>query len=175
MTKATAAIVGLGALAGVAIALWLYTPRVDVPATSSPEASATGQTGASSEPVPTGPVAIPAPEIPADLPPPKPRVAHSPEALKEMDEVQFMLRDFRVRLGGNPAGTNAEIMKELMGDNRAHARFVPSEGVKLNEHGELLDRWDSPYFFHQISMKEMELRSSGPDRQMWTADDIVVN
>lgn len=119
-------------------------------------------------------VAMPAPELPPDLPPPKPRVVISPEALKEMDDVQFMLRDFRTRLGGNPEGTNAEIMKAVMGANRVQARLGPPEGQRINDEGELLDRWGTPYFFHQLSMNEMEIRSSGPDRTIYTTDDIVV-
>jgi hypothetical protein len=119
-------------------------------------------------------VAVAAPPLPADQPPPKPRIVPSPEALKDMDDIQFMLRDYRTRLGGNPGGTNAEIMKEVMGGNRAQARLGPPEGQKLNEQGELVDRWGAPYFFHQLSRNEMEIRSAGPDRTMWTADDIVV-
>ncbi len=91
-----------------------------------------------------------------------------------MNDVQFMLRDFRTRLGENPEGTNAEIMKEVMGRNRVQARLGPPEGQQLNEKGELLDRWGAPYFFHQLSMNEMEVRSSGPDGAMWSDDDIVV-
>ncbi len=117
---------------------------------------------------------MPAPEIPPDLPAPKQHATISPEALKEMDDVQFMLRDYRTRFGGNPEGTNAEIMKEVMGGNRAEAKFGPPDNQKLNDQGELIDRWGSAYFFHQLSMNVMELRSAGPDRTMWTTDDIVV-
>ncbi len=119
------------------------------------------------------PVAV-APPIPPDEPPQILPVRPSPEALKDMDDVQFMLRDFRARLGENPVGTNAEIMKRVMGGNPANARLGPPEGQSLNDEGELLDRWGTPYFFHQISRTEMEIRSAGPDRKMYTADDIVV-
>ena len=85
-----------------------------------------------------------------------------------------MLRDYRTRLGENPTGTNAEIMKGVMGGNRVQARLGPPEGQKLNDQGELIDRWDTAYFFHQLSKDEMEIRSAGPDRTMWTADDVVM-
>ena len=55
-------------------------------------------------------MAMPAPPIPADLPLPKPRILPSPEAMKDIEDIQFMLRDYRTRLGDNPTGTNAEIM-----------------------------------------------------------------
>lgn len=85
-----------------------------------------------------------------------------------------MLRDFRTRIGENPTGTNAEIMKVVMGGNRVQAKLGPPEGQKLNDQGELVDRWGAPYFFHQLSKNEMEIRSAGPDRAMWTADDVVM-
>jgi hypothetical protein len=37
-----------------------------------------------------------------------------------------------------------------------------------------VDRWDTPYFFHQMSASHMEVRSAGPDKMLWTSDDIVV-
>jgi hypothetical protein len=41
----------------------------------------------------------------------------------------------------------------------------------VNAAGELTDRWGTPFFFHQVSKAQMEVRSAGPDRRMWTADD----
>jgi hypothetical protein len=158
-----------GLLAVIAFAFWAINDRPGPVAVQSEPVISETQV-----PVQEVAVAMPAPPLPPDLPPPKPRVVPSPEALKDMDDIQFMLRDFRARLGGNPGGTNAEIMKEVMGGNRFQARLGPPEGQKLNEQGELVDRWGAPYFFHQISQNEMELRSAGPDRAMWTADDIVV-
>lgn len=84
-----------------------------------------------------------------------------------------MLRDFRTRLGQNPVGSNAEIMKSIMGGNDAKAKLGPPAGQDLNEQGELLDRWGRPYFFHQMSKDSMEIRSAGPDGRMWTVDDLV--
>ena len=84
-----------------------------------------------------------------------------------------MLLDFRTRLGQNPVGSNAEIMKSIMGGNEAKAMLGPPSGQSLNEQGELVDRWGTPYFFHQLSKDTMEIRSAGPDGQMWTSDDLV--
>jgi hypothetical protein len=95
------------------------------------------------------------------------------EALAEMDNVQFMFRDFRTRLGENPTGTNAEIMSSVMGRNFVQGRFGPPQGQQINDQGELLDRWGTPYFFHQLSKNEMEIRSAGPDHTLWTVDDLV--
>jgi len=83
-----------------------------------------------------------------------------------------MIRGFRDALGENPIGTNAEIMASVLGDNAKQARLATPEGQRLNEKGELTDRWGTPYFFHQLSKTQMEIRSAGPDRVMWTADDM---
>ncbi len=86
-----------------------------------------------------------------------------------------MLRDYRTQMGENPVGTNAEIMKAVMGGNSKGAILGPPEGQSLDGKGELLDRWGTPYFFHQLSRSSMEIRSAGPDRVMGTEDDVVVH
>jgi len=162
-----------GLFAAISVAVWMMSDHTApvVALMDQPKAEVSAPPVPAAQPVA---VAIAAPEPPPDLPPPKAPVVISPEALKDMDDVQFMLRDFRTRLGGNPVGTNAEIMKKVMGGNPVQARLGPPDGQKLNEKGELIDRWGDPYFFHQLSMNEMEVRSAGPDRAMWTSDDIVV-
>lgn len=159
-------------LAVIAIALWAFVDQTTPRTTSTPGKDAAASPPAA--PIPVFAVGPTAPEIPPDLPAPKAPVVVSPEALKDMDDVQFMLRDFRTRLGGNPEGTNAEIMRKVMGRNRVQAKLGPPEGQKLNDQGELVDRWGAPYFFHQLSSTQMEIRSAGPDRAMYTNDDIVV-
>ena len=105
------------------------------------------------------------------------RLAEPPdkEALIEIDKVSLMIRDFRTIAGENPVGTNAEIMATVMGGNPKQAKLGPPEGVHLNANGELIDRWGTPYFFHQLSHDHMEIRSAGPDRTLWTEDDPVIN
>ena len=92
----------------------------------------------------------------------------------DVDRLNLMFRDYRTLFGGNPVGTNAEIMKEVMGGNAKKATLGPPEGLKLNSNGELSDRWGTPFFFHQMSAKDMQIRSAGPDRVLWTADDVFL-
>ena len=89
----------------------------------------------------------------------------------ELDQVQLALRDFRTVHGENPVGTNAEITRALMGDNLKQIKLPVPVGSQVNAASELCDRWGTPYFFHQVSKTEMEVRSAGPDRTMWTNDD----
>ncbi|HWY30579.1 MAG TPA: hypothetical protein VNX46_07500, partial [Candidatus Acidoferrum sp.] len=89
--------------------------------------------------------------------------------------VRRAVRQFGEMFGGNPVGTNPEITRQLLGDNPRHINFIdPSAGMRVNGNGELVDAWGTPYFFHQISGSEMEIHSAGPDKIMWTADDIVI-
>jgi hypothetical protein len=95
-------------------------------------------------------------------------------AREEADGIALNLRNYGSRYGGNPSGTNAEIVKALNGGNAQGVRFLSQELLRLNSQGELVDRWDTPYFFHQMSASHMEVRSAGPDKMLWTSDDIVV-
>lgn len=108
--------------------------------------------------------ATPAP----DLPPPDVSQGGIED---DLDRVDLMLRDYRSTVGENPVGTNAEIMAALLGDNIKQVRVNVAPGSALNDKGELVDRWGTPYFFHQLSATQMEIRSAGEDRQMHTLDD----
>ena len=126
-----------------------------------------------------GPVAAANPAAPSEPvklaePRPKPLPPEPTEPAREQTEaIALNIRQYRLRFGGNPVGSNAEIVRELDGANPAQARYLPSELKRLNENGELLDAWDTPYFFHQESADRMEVRSAGADRKLWTSDDIV--
>lgn len=165
------AYVAAGALAGI-IGLVLFNaknaphprPVSTVPPSSTPQAIPGHPSHGGDTPSPASASATPAPR---PLPPP-------PEAVTDGENVQRMFRDFRTRIGGNPVGTNAEIMQSVMGGNPVQANLGPPEGQTLNDQGELLDRWGTPYFFHQLSKDSMEVRSAGPDRILWTPDDVIV-
>jgi hypothetical protein len=77
--------------------------------------------------------------------------------------------------GGNPVGTNPEITAALNGQNPKQIKFIdPEAGLRVNGNGELVDSWGTPFFFHQLSANDTEIRSAGPDKIMWTADDLVI-
>jgi hypothetical protein len=84
------------------------------------------------------------------------------------------VRQFGDMFGGNPVGTNPEITRALAGDNPKHINFLKADGNRVNAQGELIDPWGNPYFFHQLSGSDMEIRSAGPDGKMYTSDDLVV-
>ena len=113
----------------------------------------------------------PAPPVRTVYMPPEPA---PPEAFNDLQNTSRMLTDYRQIMGENPVGTNAEIMKSLMGGNKKGAMLGPPEGMQLNSNGELVDRWGTAIFFHALAKDRMEIRSAGPDHVMWTNDDVVL-
>lgn len=90
-----------------------------------------------------------------------------------IDQIHLMFRNYRAATGESPVGTNAEIMKSIMGGNSKGAMLGPPEGQTVNGNGELLDSWGTPYFFHQLTSDVIEIHSAGPDQRLWTEDDVV--
>jgi hypothetical protein len=80
------------------------------------------------------------------------------------------LRGYRIAFRQNPVGNNAEITRVLSGKNPRGEKYLPADS-RIDDKGQLTDRWDQPIFFHQISGTVMEIRSAGPDHVMWTSDD----
>ncbi len=91
-----------------------------------------------------------------------------------LSNVRIVINQYGSMFGGNPVGSNPEITKALNGGNPKEVKFLNAEsGLRINGRGELVDYWGTPFFFHQLSGTEMEIRSAGPDEKLWTADDLV--
>jgi len=148
-----------GLLVMLAIAIWVLTRSNEEPASKVP-VPPTAKTA----------VADVAPQTQATLSP-QPDVGVENEATADLQRITRLLRDYRTIAGDNPIGSNAEIVQALAGDNLKHAKILPDE-LPRNSSGELVDRWGTPYFFHQLSRNTMEIRSAGSDRRMWTSDDV---
>ena len=185
------------ALGAAALAWWLARPGGTPPPTHStsppaavlparPDSAADAPIGAQPQaqsPPPNSALAaaapVPAARSAAVVPPGSPLDAGNPgspsnqTAQIDVGRVRHMIADYHTLMGENPVGTNAEIMKQMMGGNPRQATLGPPEGIPLNAQGELVDPWGTPYFFHQLSRDKMEVRSAGPDKMMWTADDVV--
>jgi hypothetical protein len=112
--------------------------------------------------------------VPAPAPVPVAPDFSDPPPATVMENMHSAFHLFASRFGANPVGTNPEITKALTGDNPKQTTFIrPEDGLRINTAGELIDPWGTPFFFHQLSGKEMEIHSAGPDRVMWTDDDLV--
>jgi hypothetical protein len=156
------------------------TPAAPDAGTAAPPADAVAAP-ATPRPVAPAPLAAPNPPSPqrhSPAAPPLPAeqrpAAVVPEpAQAAVEALALNIREYRNRFGGNPVGNNAEIVREMDGGNAKGAAYLPADLKRLNGQGELIDEWGTPYFFHQESAKEMEIRSAGADRVLWTSDDIV--
>lgn len=72
-----------------------------------------------------------------------------------------------------PGGENREIVRAMSGDNPRKLAIIPASHEALNDSGEILDRWGSPYYFHPVSGKILEVRSAGPDKILFNDDDVM--
>jgi hypothetical protein len=74
-----------------------------------------------------------------------------------------------------PLSANEDWADLFRGKNGAREEFLPAQHVALNDKGQLIDRWTTPLFFHALGGGRYEIRSAGPDKTMWTADDLQRN
>ncbi|MCB1228645.1 MAG: hypothetical protein KDN19_00165 [Verrucomicrobiae bacterium] len=96
---------------------------------------------------------------------------HSPEA--DLAFIQDALNTYRAAFHENPfGGENEEIVAGLTGRNARGLVVLPPDHPAINQRGQLLDRWGTPYFFHPVSRDEMDVTSAGPDHQLFTGDDV---
>ena len=137
----------------------------------------------------------PVPVIPASSPPahlptpstPDPR-AIDPDIQRLADDLaskeQTPMRDLEIvnefitlyskAFQGNPIGLNEDITSVLTGNNYTKGILFPPNSPMIVR-GQLVDRWGTPYWFHPSSASQMEIRSAGPDKDLFSGDDIVIN
>ena len=94
--------------------------------------------------------------------------------LTVLDNARVVIHNYNAAFGENPVGDNSEITAALLGKNPKQIKFISEEsGLRVNDKGEMIDAWGTPFFFHQLSAKLMEIRSAGEDKKMWTFDDLI--
>jgi hypothetical protein len=116
-------------------------------------------------------------------PPPGNRIlegyAHKSRTAKvDIESVHRLLDVFQllVKSGGSiPLGSNEDVVLALTGKNPHQVKFLSLEHPAIDKQGRFVDRWETPLYFHAISRDRIEIRSAGPDRRMWTGDDIHRN
>ena len=92
---------------------------------------------------------------------------------KDLAIVYNLFQHYRERFGSFPAGEdNRAFVNALTGANPRKLAFLDRSNPAINARGELTDRWGTPFFFHQQSRDEIEIRSAGPDLEMYTTDDL---
>lgn len=162
-------------LVAFAVAIWLLYPRgrdQGAPASvSRVEEAAAAVTGdprpASAPPMATG--------EPAYSPLADALHAERFDAAHDVAVLRDLIGQFTtsLRLAERPPlGDNADIAAALTGRNRRRIVFIPTMHPALRG-GLLVDRLGTPYHFHARSADAIDVRSAGPDRTLFTADDLV--
>ncbi len=99
--------------------------------------------------------------------------AHSSPS-REPAIILEVLDAYRRSFGAYPAGeNNRQFVNALLGANAQKLPFIPRDHPRLNGDGEIIDAWGTPFFFHLISQASIEVRSAGPDRILFTNDDLI--
>ena len=76
---------------------------------------------------------------------------------------------------GTPIGDDIDLARALTGHNPMRQTFLPPDHPALSANGHLIDRWGTPYHLHPRGNGAYEVRSAGPDRQLFTSDDLIAN
>lgn len=71
-----------------------------------------------------------------------------------------------------PLGDNTDITRALTGHNRRGIVALPTNDPSI-VNGQLVDRWGTPYWFHPRTPDAIDVLSAGPDKTLFTADDIA--
>ncbi|MES2694990.1 MAG: hypothetical protein V4773_16075 [Verrucomicrobiota bacterium] len=163
------------ALALVAFVAWFFWSGASKPA-PSPEPTPTAPTPATPATLRPSAASTATPEPdPALAPASYPLNSPTTDIRADLRLVSETIDTFRSNFpkDGNPVGNNAEITAALTGKNKLRFPFIPPKHPAINRHGELCDRWGTPFFFHAESATKMEIRSAGPDKKLHTADDVT--
>ncbi len=173
--------------AGVMIALglaaivyfWAMPKDLDTPTAQTPESSVVASPPPTAAPTPPAPSK---PE-PPPLPPAKSSLAladrlNNPN-LPASEDVRtlFSISDSYFtnmqNRQGAPIRDDIDLVKVLTGKNPLRLTLLPSDHRAISPEGRLLDRWGTPYFIHPRSGRLLEIHSAGPDKIMFSSDDLI--
>ncbi|OAI56225.1 hypothetical protein AYO49_04725 [Verrucomicrobiaceae bacterium SCGC AG-212-N21] len=95
---------------------------------------------------------------------------------RDLEILRDLLQSLTTSLkAGNlpPLGDNEDITAALTGHNRRKLVVLPATHPSVDQKGRLLDRWGTPYHFHARSADTFDIRSAGPDKTLFTTDDLT--
>ena len=173
------------ALALTATALWLLREEPPAPvavrAAAAPESAETREAPRLAPPAPA-PAAAPAAPLASARTRGSPLAAelNAPgfDAQHDVATLHAMLRQYLHALRGrqgHPIGNDSDLARVLTGRNPMKLVVLPPQHAALTPDGRLRDRWGTPYFIHPRGRLAFEIRSAGPDRRLFTADDVIAN
>ncbi len=71
-----------------------------------------------------------------------------------------------------PLGFNEDLARALSDPENLGPSALPADHPALRA-GQLIDRWGTPWQIHPLAFNLIQLRSAGPDRRLYTEDDLV--
>lgn len=72
-----------------------------------------------------------------------------------------------------PLSANEEWSATLTGKRPGSEVWLSATSPLFDEKYRLIDRWQSPLHFHAIGRNQWEVRSPGPDKTLFTGDDLT--
>ncbi len=185
--RTIASIFGVLALAAGGM-VWFVTrddPLLKDHALPSSSKSVTVAAPPKPKPVPatvTPPPEAPPPEPPRDRRAIDPEIQkladrltdHSQTPLNDLEIVNEFFEMYRKTLSQLPVGSNEDLTAILTGRNPLQGVLFPADSPMIVK-GQIVDRWGSPYWIHPNSGARVEIRSAGPDKSLFTPDDVIIN
>ena len=92
--------------------------------------------------------------------------------LQAVQRVLMTVRTLVKTLDPGRMAVNEDVVEVLLGKNPYKERFLPDEHPAINANGQLVDRWGIPLFFHLETADRLDVRSGGPDKRLFTEDDV---
>lgn len=104
----------------------------------------------------------------------------SPQGSVEQDlqYVERLLMSVRTLVKTQDPGrmaVNEDVVDVLLGRNNYKIAFLPPSHPAINDAGQLIDRWNTPLFFHLEAADRLDVRSAGPDQTLFTPDDCYLH
>ena len=90
--------------------------------------------------------------------------ASTAEINEEVDNLFAGLQTYKENIGTYPVGSNAEIVKALMGQNPKRMIIQVGRKNELNEKGQFIDPWGTAFRVY-FSKDGILVRSAGPNRR----------
>ena len=98
----------------------------------------------------------------------------SPENdIKVLSETITAFLSIRKNAVERPLSANGEWSTALRGLRSGDKPWISKKSPVFDTQHHLVDRWSTPLHFHALGGKRWEIRSAGPDRKLWTRDDIL--
>src|SRR5438105_1907107 len=82
----------------------------------------------------------------------------------DTDDLFEALQQYKERIGFYPVGSNAEVVKSMMGNNAKSLIILVGRKKNLNSKGELVDPWGMPFRIY-FAGEGILVRSAGPNKR----------